>query len=186
MLRPIDSRPCCARGRFRLRSLALPCLLAGPALAQGTGAHVHGVVKLDLAIDAGLVTIAMEAPLDSLLGFEHPPRSDAERKAAQALLQRLRSGQGLFAIDPAAQCTLKTASAESEALAPGAQTGEHADLDARFEWACPEASAARSVDIAGLLGAYRRIRSVDVQIVAPSGQVKQTLKAPAHLIRWGR
>ena len=40
--------------------------------------------------------MALELPLDSLLGFERAPRTDAERKAAADVLARLRSGGTLY------------------------------------------------------------------------------------------
>jgi hypothetical protein len=39
--------------------------------------HVHGLIRMDLAIDAKTLTMQIEAPLDSLLGFEHRPRTEA-------------------------------------------------------------------------------------------------------------
>ncbi|ACB35813.1 ABC-type metal ion transport system, periplasmic component/surface adhesin [Leptothrix cholodnii SP-6] len=175
----------------RLRNCVLATVL-GLAAWQAhaaTGGHQHGALTLDIAIDGPTLAIEMEAPLDSLLGFEHAPRTAAQKQAAQALLARLRQPDGLFVPDAAAACTLKSASADSAALAPDTKAGghaDHADLDARYEWTCGNAAALRSVDLGGLLDGYQRIQTVDAQIASPTGQFKQRLKRPQKVLRWGK
>jgi hypothetical protein len=58
--------------------VAMALVLTSPAavLAQ-EHAHVHGLVSLNVAVDGRILTVQLEAPLDSLLGFEHRPRTDA-------------------------------------------------------------------------------------------------------------
>ena len=53
---------------------ALPVLAAQPAHA-----HVHGAVQLDVAVDGPTLTLTLEAPLDSVVGFERAPRTAAEK-----------------------------------------------------------------------------------------------------------
>ncbi|MEB0165056.1 DUF2796 domain-containing protein, partial [Glaciimonas sp. CA11.2] len=48
---------------------ALLCLALSPAIAHE--AHVHGVGKLDVAIDGAQITLHLDTPLINLLGFEH-------------------------------------------------------------------------------------------------------------------
>ena len=155
-------------------------------------AHEHGALKLDVAIDGNQLTIEMQAPLDNLLGFERAPRTDAERKAADEVLARLRSpdkGAALFAADAGALCTLSKAEVRAPVLEPVANPAtrasgkdEHADLDARYEFNCAKPDELRSLDI-GLFGAFKRIQRIDVQVVGPKGQVKVTMKRPAHKVR---
>ena len=163
---------------------------AGTAWAAGK-AHEHGAMKLDVAIEGQKLTIAMEAPLDNLLGFERAPRTDAERKAAADVLARMRSpdqGTPLFALDAAAQCTLGKAEVQAPVLEPGAKPapkGEHADLDASYEFTCAKPDALRTLDV-GLFDAYRRIQRIDVQVAGPKGQAKATLKRPARKVQLAR
>lgn len=151
-------------------------------------AHEHGALKLDVAIEGNKLTIAMEAPLDNLLGFERAPRTDAERKAAADVLARLRSpdkGTPLFATDTAAQCTLGKAEVLAPVLEPGAQPAskdDHADLDASYEFTCSKPDALRTLDV-GLFDAYKRIQRIDVQVAGPKGQAKATLKRPVRKIQ---
>ena len=163
------------------------CGGAGTAWAAGK-AHEHGALKLDVAIEGNKLTIAMEAPLDNLLGFERAPRTDAERKAAADVLTRLRSpdkGTPLFVMDAAAQCTLGKAEVQAPVLEPGAKPAskdEHADLDASYEFTCAKPDELRTLDV-GLFDAYKRTQRIDVQVAGPKGQSKVTLKRPARTVK---
>lgn len=181
-----------ARHRRAAHRLPLPTALApiaglaltlacGSALAAGK-AHEHGALKLDIGIDGRALSIALDVPLDNLLGFERAPRNDAERRAATELLARLRApGQGpaLFITEAAAQCTLTQAEVDAPVLAPGAQAaaGAHADLEASYTYSCAQPGALRSLEI-GLFQAFSRLQRIDVQVAGPQGQSKATLKRP--------
>lgn len=169
--------------------LWMSCLAFAAAPGWPAGkAHEHGALKLDVAIEGNKLTIAMEAPLDNLLGFERAPRTDAERKAAAEVLARLRSpnqGKALFSADAAAQCTLSKADVQAPVLEPGAKPApkdEHAELEASYEFSCVQPAELRSLDV-GLFEAYRRIQRIDVQVAGPKAQSKVTLKRPARSVK---
>ncbi len=160
-------------------------------LCAAEHAHQHGVVSLNVAVEASSVSLQMEAPLDSLVGFEHAPRTAEQKQAVQAMFERFNSPQKLFGVDAAGECTLKSHSAESDALKQDAAkkadgADEHADLDVSVEFDCKRASAVQSVDLSGLLAAFPRIQRVDAQIASPAGQFKQSLRRPNKVLRWGR
>lgn len=170
-------------------SLVSGTLLASCAvLAQG-GAHVHGLVNLDVAIEAGTLTVALEAPLDSVLGFEHRPRTPAQRKAADDAVKRMNDGASLIRPAAAAQCTLAKTSVESEALQAAVPKGgkqeEHADLDATFVFTCSQPDKLASIEL-GLFDAFKRIKRIEVQVAGPQGQSKQTLERPQKLLELAR
>jgi len=167
-----------------LMQFFLLCFCA-PAQAAGPQAHVHGVVQVDVAVQADLLSINLDAPLDSLLGFEREPRNDAERRAADEVLTRLKSGTGLFSADAAAQCTLSKATVSApvlEAAAGSVAKGAHAELAASYEFRCAQAGQMRILDV-GLFDAFKRIQRIDVQVAGARGQVKATLKRPMRSVR---
>lgn len=204
--------------RMTVRRLAALLALAlapaaAPALAQQKPAprtqhaHVHGKLELDIAIEGTAVTIEMEAPLDSLLGFERAPRTDAERAAVANMAQRLRAADQLFVIDPAAGCKLGpvqldspvlsgdkpadarpaagTRAGDAKAAAKPAQDGDHADLDASFAFNCVDASRARYIEVQ-LFDAFKNLRQIESEIVAPQGQFKRVLRRPATRLTWDK
>jgi hypothetical protein len=163
--------------------LAAPAfVLAQPAAARKAPAHAHahGAARLNVTIDAQSVTIALESPIDNFVGFERPPRTPAETAALEALQARMRSPGDLFRFDPAAACTLVAATAESSLFrrpAAGGHTGEHADLEASFEFRCSAPGKPSALEV-GLFEAYPRLQRLDVVVAAPNGQFKRSLRRP--------
>ncbi len=145
-------------------------------------AHVHGQLKLDVAVDGPTVVIDMESPLDNIVGFERAPKTDAEKKAVEDAVAVLRAADKLFVVDPAANCKLGPVDLRSGALGLGnpdpAEPVGHADLDATFSFNCTNASAAKFIDV-NLFGALKGLRQIDSQIASAQGQFKRQLKRPA-------
>ena len=100
------------RSALVLTSLSVAAMVA----AQPQHAHVHGVAELNVVIDGTMLDVVFESPLDNLLGFEHPPRSDAERKAAGAMATKFRAPLDLFVPTPAARCKAQPVELASPAI----------------------------------------------------------------------
>lgn len=178
------------RGLSRL--LAAAALLAAPfALhAQTQPAHVHGQIGLDVVVEGPTIVITMNAPLDNFVGFERAPRSEAEQKTIDEAVAKLRAADGLFAIDPAGNCKLGPVELRSPAIGLGPSpksppVAGHADLDATFAFNCASAAATKFIDV-GLFTAFKGPRQIEVQIAAPQGQFKRTLKRPNARIAWSK
>ena len=163
-----------------MKPLACLALVAAAASAAAAPPHEHGVAQLDVAVEAARVTLLLALPLDSLLGFEHAPRTDGEKSAADAALARLNAAATLFHIDPAAGCRPARAELRSGTLALGgaapAKEG-HDDLEASYEFACKDGFKAGFVET-GLFEAFARLQRVEVQAVTRKGQMKATLRRP--------
>lgn len=157
--------------------------------AANEGAHVHGHVKLDVVIDAKTLIVQLEAPLDSLLGFEHRPRTAAQKQAADILLKQMNDGATLIRPEVAASCKPTKVTVESEALQfakpAGGKDEEHADLDASFEFTCEQPDKLTFIEI-GFFDAFKRIQKIEVQVAGPKGQSKQTLKRSDKILRLNR
>jgi hypothetical protein len=160
--------------------------LAWGVAAHAQKAHQHGHAKLDVVYEAGQLTIELDSPLDNLVGFERAPRTDAERKTVDAAVARLRAGQTLFVIDPAAGCTLGAVELSSAPLGLGgadaapARDG-HAELAARWDFRC-DGVAPGWIDV-GLFQAFRRLSRLEVQAVGPRAQRQATLRRAAAPVR---
>ncbi|MBZ8138518.1 hypothetical protein CLD22_01225 [Rubrivivax gelatinosus] len=157
-----------------------PFLLAlCAAAANAAPAHEHGVGRLDVAVEHGRVTLLLEMPLDSLVGFEHAPRNDEERAAAQAALAKLHDVARLFRIDGAAQCGPAHVEIDAGPLdAAGHEHADgHADAEASYSFECAAAERAGFVET-GLLELFPRLRIVNVQAATRQGQWKAMLKRP--------
>ncbi|MGB5832893.1 MAG: DUF2796 domain-containing protein [Thiohalocapsa sp.] len=82
------------------------------------GAHVHGIAKMNLAVDGSALLIELDSPAANIIGFEHPPRTEEEHKAVARGEQLLIDAERLFVPSPAAECRLTKADVRLELGAP--------------------------------------------------------------------
>ncbi len=163
-----------------MSKLALLALAAAAGGAFAARPHEHGVARLDVAVEAGRLTLLLEVPLDSLLGFEHAPRSEAEKSAADAAVAKLKAAATMFYIDSSAQCRPVRTELRSGALGLGGAAPDkdgHDEVEASYEFACKDGFRAGFVET-GLFEAFARLQRVDVQAVTRKGQLKATLRRP--------
>ncbi|WP_242481069.1 ZrgA family zinc uptake protein [Rubrivivax gelatinosus] len=166
-----------------------PVLLAlCAASAFAAPPHEHGVGRLDVAVEHGRVTLLLEMPLDSLVGFEHAPRNAVEREAARAALAKLHDAARLWRVDAAAGCAAPTVEIGAGPIEAGEHGSHepahahddgdgHADAEASFSFECSAAERAAFVDT-GLLESFPRLRTVNVQLATRQGQWKTLLTRP--------
>jgi hypothetical protein len=177
-------------------SIAALSVLSITTAAVAHEAHVHGVGKLDVALDDRTLSLHLDSPLINLLGFEHAASSAPDRQAAQKMGVQLRGADKVFVTTPAAQCRATSVTLISAALDP-ALLGEkpapktagqsaadhdgHADLDADFVFSCAHPEQLRAIDVK-LFELYSGFHRIDVQAVTPKSQSAATLAPGATVI----
>lgn len=174
---------------------AAALLIAGLALAGSAQAHgdkhEHGVVHLDVAVEGATLVLQLESPLDSVLGFEHQPRTPEQRQAVEQMLKRLRDGAALFSPNAQGGCRFEGAEIESALIAaPGtpasdkSDKAEHLDVDATYRFRCT-ATPALSQLTHQLFATFPRIQRIEAQVATPKGQHRQVLKRPTATLSLG-
>ena len=153
-----------------------------PAVAAKTAAHVHGSAQMNVAIEGSSVTIAVEAPLDSLLGFEHAPRTAKEKQIATAAMTTLKSSDAIVLADAAAECATTKIEINDAALHKSNGKDSHADIDITLELICKRPLQLKSLDIT-LFKSFRRIQSINVQMLKGAKSSRQMIKRPNTLLR---
>lgn len=161
--------------RFVRLVLVATGLLTAHSVVLSAGAHQHGVARLEVSIDEGGVQVTMESPLEVLVGFERAPKDNAQREALARMVDRLKAGDQLFAIDPAAACTL-TASSVEHPFQPGkgGAKGGHADAEATWSWRCEKPAGIKRIEVR-LFEVFSRLMTLRVQTATPKGQGSATL-----------
>lgn len=172
-------------GKLMLPLLALAAL---PAPADTPhhhdhGAHRHGVAQLEVAVDGSTLSIHLESPLDNLLGFEHAPRTEAQRMAARNLLRTLRQGERLFTPSEAAACKLAEARVEAPALEGRAGEEEHADLDADWRYTCAQPGRLTGMKVE-MFARYPGLKRLDAAVVSGKGQHAARLTKGMPFLSW--
>lgn len=184
----------------------------GAAAAQAHEAHVHGLGRLDIAIDGNRLLLHLDSPLVNLAGFEHPAINAQDRAAVQAMSRQLRTPALLFAPTPEAHCTPQPVTLVSAALPPAlldpdavatlpqtrpgatrAKTikpvadklpsSEHADLDADFTFICARPALLQTLQVR-LFEHFPGFHRIDAQIVTPQRQSAASLVPGDATIRF--
>lgn len=171
----------------------LPLLLAGllvHASAQANGphhhhAHVHGQAKLEVAVSGAELSLHLHSPLEAVLGFEHAPRTAAQRSAVDTLRQTVAAGGRLFAPTAAAGCTFVEGRMRSDVLdgKPGAGKDGHGDMSAEFRFQCAQPARLTGLEVR-LFDVFPRLRRVDAEVVSERGQTARRLTTRARALSW--
>ncbi|MBL1234806.1 MAG: DUF2796 domain-containing protein [Rhodobiaceae bacterium] len=152
-------------------------LLSVPAAAQNPfsdtptqTAHVHGVANLAVAVDAQTIVMDLEMPLVNLVGFEHEPANELEKKALTRAAQTLAQGDRLFQLSAAAGCTLTSKTIEM----PTFDHDTHQDVDARYHYHCMSVAELRSLKVI-LFDAFKHIETLKTIYIDDERQLAKTL-----------
>lgn len=171
------------------------CVAGVSAPADHPTTHVHGQAELMIAVDGPALEVVFESPLDNLVGFERPPRTERQREAMRALGVRLREPQRLFQPTAAAECE-----ATGIALDAPGWPGEwlngrdtnagvtphrdgHAHLAATYSWRCAAPQRLQGIEV-HLMDAFPTLRRVQVQVAGPRGQSSSELTGRKRQVRW--
>jgi Protein of unknown function (DUF2796) len=169
--------------------------LSTTAFAAGGHAHSHGKAELDVALDGNTLTLALEAPLESLVGFERAPKNANEQDRVKKAAEKLRAADKLFALNADAGCKLQSVKLVSAVIDPallgeapvakaeGAKEEGHADLDGEFVYRCDKPAALKSVTV-NLFDAFSLLRRVDARAASAKGQHAAKLNAKSRTLSW--
>jgi len=166
----------------RIGVLMLACAAAAAFAAEEKfeqHVHEHGKVTLNVALEGQALSIELDAPADNVIGFEHAPRTDAERSAIATAATLLQSGNGLFAFPPGAACKF----AKSELHAPEWQEGQHhADYEASFSFTCGQPQRLDWLQLP-LLAKLREVRQAQVNVVTAKSQLQATVTSATARVK---
>lgn len=169
-------------------------ILFAPFSLMAAEAHVHGVATLQLALDDSMLHLNLSSPLDSLLGFEHQPRTEKQKAAVRHMADQLHQAERLFQPTVAARCTLKTYSLESPVLETGKhkehdhkghehEGHDHADLNAEFVFYCAKPNELRDLEV-NLFTYFPGLLRLKTEAATPRGQSAAILTPSKRRIAW--
>ena len=148
-----------------LASLALNSALAHSPLAP----HVHGLAKLDIAVESTALELLLSVPAQSLMGFEHAPQTTQQKAQLAQALNMLKSPATVF---EAPGCTWQRAEATY------AQDTEHADFAAHYQAHCTPSR----ISLEPFFKQVKDVHKVQVQLISTHGQEAFHLTAEQPLL----
>jgi hypothetical protein len=165
--------------------LLISLSLVATSASAGPHAHTHGVGELELALDGSTVRASLRLPMESLLGFEHAPRTEAQKEAVQKLKARLADPVAWILPSSQAGCRLVSTDYKST-LFSGEVVRGHSDLEYIFAFECRNVTELTRFDVLALQ-VFPRLRSLRVQLVTDQGQraLQLTKKNPVVLVNSG-
>lgn len=146
------------------------------------GAHEHGVGDFEVSIEGKGLRLRWEVPADSVLGFEHAPRTAAQKSALTVLRQDWAQPLNLFAPSPEAKCQPQSTTLESD-LFSEAFKGHHAELTYAFTLNCEAPEKLHSLEVM-VFKKYKSLREVRVELSSEKGQKSIRLNRQNTVLRW--
>jgi hypothetical protein len=152
-----------------------------PALAaekehRQHAAHEHGTAELKLVWEKNVVTIELETPAVNIVGFEHAPRTETQKKAVQDAVAMLRAADKLFSFTPEAGCRGEATDVKSALIdARKGQAAEHSEFEAGYRFTCDKPDALKAVEV-NLLKLFPKMQKLRAQSVSATGQAATELK----------
>jgi len=77
-------------------------------------AHAHGVAHLNAAVEGTRIHLEFTSPAANIVGFEHQPRTPAQKDGVRNAIEKLEDGSKLFIPSPEAQCRLSRSSVKTD------------------------------------------------------------------------
>jgi hypothetical protein len=164
---------------FVLASLILSTATIAADHGKSLGAHVHGAIKLGMAVEGKVIDLDLDGPAESFLGFEYPPMSAKEKtKLADAeTLWNKDLLSKLLTMDAKLGCKLsdtsfkqvideeETKEAQSK-LKKGEkkESGIHSDIEAKAKITCNSDLKGQSV-IVSVKKHFPMIKKLSIDLV---------------------
>lgn len=175
--------------------LALAIMQVPLALAETPQSrpHVHGNASIFLVLEEKTLTIEFTAPLHDLAGFEHAPKSAADKKVLAQLREALGKPQAVVSVPASAGCTTRDVMIEGMGIDRDAHGHDderhhgqdhhhHADVIATYTLACTALKSLRTVNVRAPM-TFPSITSVDVTVLGPGTQFARKLTQANSVLR---
>jgi hypothetical protein len=120
--------------------------------------------------------------MESLLGHEYLPRSQAQKNAMAQLRQSLTNPAYVMLPVAAAQCQVTNNLATSP-MFEGRDGGGHSSLLYAFAFRCEQPQHLRQIDVP-LFAKHPRLKEIEVELVGPAVQRSLRIKAAQPQLVW--
>lgn len=147
------------------------------------GAHVHGVARLDLALDGHTLELELDTPAMNIVGFEHAATSAADKATLAQARETLLKPHGLFSIPEAAGCTATRQKLESplfgdedddedhDSTDADGHDHEHSEIHGHYQFTCNVPAVLNQLDLTQLFKSFPATQTIQVQLVTPKRQM---------------
>jgi hypothetical protein len=134
------------------------------------GAHVHGALKLEIAVEGNSIFFDLDGPAEAILGFEYVPKTDAEKKVLSDanLTWRNQLLSKILVLDPKLNCkvseVLFNQEIESNHDAKNKSAAIHSDIEAQAKYVCSENLKGKILTVA-LKKHFPHIKKLTIELI---------------------
>lgn len=163
------------------------------------GAHVHGAGELNLVLDKKVLSLELLVPSESIFGFEHEAKSDADQKKVADAMGMLQDPAALFVVEGAGLCQMAAVkvAVNQEALKPQSEKKSvkqhkkaahdhqeaHSDVMASYTITCEKSEGFTSLQVK-LFERFPNIQKLRLSFVGELGQRSGVLTKKSSNFSW--
>ncbi|WP_285424334.1 DUF2796 domain-containing protein [Pseudomonas sp. efr-133-TYG-103a] len=156
------------------------------------GAHVHGVARLDMALDGRTLELELDTPAMNIVGFEHVATTDADKMKLALARETLLKPHGLFSIPEAAGCTVVKQQLNSPLFGDkddehdhgDGDDHDHAEIHGHYQLTCNVPNVLNKLDLTQLFKSFPATQTVQVQLVTPKRQMGAEVRPSNPVVKF--
>jgi len=159
-------------------------------VARQKDSHEHGAAKLMMVMEGEKLQVEFEVPSESLIGFEHFPKSQSNRKNFNESIKILSDPSKLFSMPINAECLLVGMNVSQSLFSNEEEHGHdesekseiHSEFKSNYYWNCQHLDEIDSIGTE-LMSFFPRIEEIRVNWISNYGQGSLELESKDDRIK---
>ena len=159
-------------------------------VARQKDSHEHGAAKLMMVMEGKKLQVEFEVPSESLIGFEHFPKSQSNRKNFNEAIKILSVPSKLFSIPIKAECLLVGMNVSQSLFSNEEEHGHdesekseiHSEFKSNYYWNCQHLDEIDSIGTQ-LMSFFFGIEEIRVNWISNNGQGSLELESKDDRIK---
>ena len=159
-------------------------------VARQKDSHEHGTAKLMMVMEGKKLQLEFEVPSESLIGFEHFPKSQSNRKNFNESIKILSDPSKLFSMPIKAECLLVGMNVSQSLFSNEEEHGHdesekseiHSEFKSNYYWNCQHLDEIDSIGTQ-LMSFFPRIEEIRVNWISNNGQGSLELESEDDRIK---
>jgi len=159
-------------------------------VARQKDSHEHGAAKLMMVMEGEKLHVEFEVPSESLIGFEHFPKSQSNRKNFNESIKILSDPSKLFSMPIKAECLLVGMNVSQSLFSNEEEHGHdesekseiHSEFKSNYYWNCQHLDEIDSIGTQ-LMSFFFGIEEIRVNWISNNGQGSLELESKDDRIK---
>ena len=159
-------------------------------VARQKDSHEHGAAKLMMVMEGKKLQVEFEVPSESLIGFEHFPKSQGNRKNFNESIKILSDPSKLFSMPIKAECLLVGMNVSQSLFSNEEEHGHdesekseiHSEFKSNYYWNCQHLDEIDSIGTQ-LMSFFFGIEEIRVNWISNNGQGSLELESKDDRIK---